>query len=105
MIVEHAVPMRDGRQLGTLAVSPLGHAAERRAFIGAILASFDDPERVGTQVPVDVVVKKQNTERFLDAALRHYEALVAFEVEQFRAAMTPEDFAETFGEGKGGGDG
>ncbi len=64
----------------------------RRAFVERILGSFDAPDRVGTQPPVEVMVKKQNTAAFLHHALHVVDSIIHFEVEQFRRSMSPEDF-------------
>jgi len=102
-IVNYDVPLRNGSSLATLAVNPITQARRlsnlprpenRRAFVDMILASFDAPERVGTQPPVEVMVKKQNTAAFLNHALHVVDAIIHFEVEQFRRAMSPEQFEE-----------
>jgi hypothetical protein len=90
--LEYDVPLRNGRTVRTLAVNPLaGYPSDgsmnRTEHLHRVLAdklslAFHRPRG---RMHVDVFIKKQRTEAFLEAAADHWEGVVAAEAAQRRA--------------------
>jgi hypothetical protein len=80
---EYEIPLKGGRKIRTLAVNPvagypLGDSASQVESLPQLLAkkmslAFERPRG---NMSVDVMIKKQNTEAFLNAATAHWTAIV-----------------------------
>jgi hypothetical protein len=66
-----AVPMKGGATFSTTVVSPFSHdppRADAERLTEAILRTFDS--KPGSEMTLDVSIKKQNTARFLETCLK-----------------------------------
>lgn len=72
--IEYPVPLKSGETFKTASIIPYSPGVKRppEQIRSAILGSFDDPKRGSPKI--EVLVKKQNTEGFLDLALKAFYA-------------------------------
>lgn len=67
LLLEHAVPFKDGTKYVTRVLNPVGRFIKRKEFVERILASFEPVD--SSPMRIDVAIKRDNTMEFLNKAL------------------------------------